>query len=118
MFDDRKAKAGPASFAGPAFVDPVEAFEDALSLILRDPDAAVLHGEEGAGVLLSRPDQDGSVFPVVLDGILNQVFEQFLQEVPVRGQDRGSCPAGQRQTALFRTDRKISAAFLSQPFRS
>ena len=85
MFYDRQSKAGPASFAGPAFVDPVEAFEDALSLILRDPDAAVLHGEEGAGVFLSRPDQDGPVFPVVLDGILDQVFEELLQEIPVRG---------------------------------
>ena len=75
MFDDRKAKAGPSGFPGPAFVDPVKALEDPLLILLRDADAAVLHGEEGAAVFLSGPDQDGSVFAVVLDGVLDQVFD-------------------------------------------
>ena len=45
-FYNGKSKAGSACFAGPAFIDPVESFEDPLLLIFRNADAGVLYRKE------------------------------------------------------------------------
>ena len=53
MFYDRKAKAGSACFAGPAFVDPVESFKDPFLLIFRNAYACILDREERMMILLA-----------------------------------------------------------------
>ena len=114
VFYNSKAKAGSACFAGPAFVDTVESFKDPLLLIFRDTDAGVLYREERVIILQAGPDQNGSVFTIVLDGILDEVFDEFLQEVPVSGKYSGISLTGKREIAGLGADREVSAAFLSQ----
>jgi LPXTG-motif cell wall-anchored protein len=114
MFYDCEAQAGSAGFAGPAFVDSVESFKDALLLVFGDADAGVLYREKGVVLLLAGPDQDGAVFAIVLDGILDEVFDEFLQEVPVSGKYSGISLTGKREIAGPGADREVSAAFLSQ----
>ena len=43
VFYNSKAKAGSACFAGPAFIDSVESFEEPLLLIFRNAYAGVLY---------------------------------------------------------------------------
>ena len=78
VFYDSKSKAGSASFAGPAFIDPVESFKDPLLLIFRNAYAGVLYREERVVAFLTGPDQDGAVLTVVLDGIVDEVFDEFF----------------------------------------
>ena len=65
-------------------------------------------------ILLTGPDQDGSVFTVVLDGILDEVLNEFFQKVPVSGEHSGISFTGKGQVVGAGTDREISAAFICQ----
>ena len=114
MFYDCEAQAGSAGFAGPAFVDSVESFKDALLLVFGDADAGVLYREKGVVLLLAGPDQDGAVFAIVLDGILDEVLDEFFEQVPVSREQGGFSIAGQGEVVGPGADGEISAAFFSQ----
>ena len=114
MLYNGKAKAGSACFAGPAFIDSVEPFKDSLLLVFWNTDAGVLYRKERVIILLTGPYQDGSAFTIVLDGILDEVFHELFQEVPISGEYSGIPFTGERKVAGLGADREISAAFLCQ----
>lgn len=114
MLYNGKAKAGSACFAGPAFIDSVESFKDSLLLVFGNADAGVLYRKERVIILLTGLYQDGSVFTIVLDGILDEVFHELLQEIPISGEYSGIPFTGKRKVAGLGADREISATFLCQ----
>ena len=80
VFDDGEAETGSAQFAAAGFVNPVEAFEDAVVLLFGDSTAVIADADEDMILLLFAVDADrfdgGTVFDRVVDQIGHRTVGQ------------------------------------------
>ena len=79
--DERQADAVAAGLAGSCFVDAVEAVEDVRQMLGRDADAVVLDFDFDDAVLFLAADGDFPAFGRVFDGVVEEVLDDFLEEV-------------------------------------
>lgn len=80
MLDNRQAQTRSARLPGVAFVHPVEAFKHMGLMLLGNADACVGYGADRAALPLGQPDGHSAFYRRVLDGIVDQVVEQFSQK--------------------------------------
>ena len=104
VLDDSQAQAGPFDFAGPAGIGPVKAFKDALLFVFRDADARIADAEKGLMVVVADSDVDMAAWAVVLDGIVQEIHDQFPEKAAV-GQHFGVVHGTLDGHFLFRQDR-------------
>ena len=69
VLDDAEAEAGAAGVAGARLVDPEEALEDAVEVVLGDAHALVGDGDLDDAVVDAHADADPRVVGRVLDGV-------------------------------------------------
>src|SRR5438105_4913807 len=70
---DREPETGPAELAGARRVHAIEAVEDALSVLLRDPGPVVLDLEHRGAVACFDDDPDRLAARAVLDRVVDEV---------------------------------------------
>ena len=78
-----EAEAGAASFAGSRGIHTIEAFENALLIGERDADAGVGDGDDGFAGRGRGANVDAAAGGSVLDGIVEQVLQDFVKEAGV-----------------------------------
>ena len=85
VLGDGKAKAGAAGFARAGCIHAVETFEDAWLVGLRNANTGIGDGEYDFLIFCFRAQHDFSTRERVLDGIVQQVLEDFLETAAVSG---------------------------------
>src|SRR5216684_7069665 len=88
MFGDGQAQAGAADFAGTSNVNAVEALEDAGLIRPRDADASVGDREGHFGAVGGRADHDLAAGRSVLQGVVQQILQNFGKTAAVSGNVR------------------------------
>jgi len=85
MLGDGEAKAGTAGFAGTGRIHTIEALEDARLVSGGNADAGVGDGEDHAIIFQFGAEDDFAAGQRVLDGVIEEVLQNFLQPASVAG---------------------------------
>ena len=88
VLGDGEAKTGAARFAGAGRVHAVEALEDARLVGGRNANAGIRDSENHALILQLGAEDDFAAGQRVLDGVVEQVLQNFLQSAAVAGNIR------------------------------
>src|SRR5271163_783881 len=88
VLGDGKAEAGATGFAGTRGIHAIEALENSLLISERDADAGVGDGDDGFASGRGGSDADGSARQGVLDGVVEQVLENFAEETGIAADGR------------------------------
>ena len=83
VLDNGQAQASPLDFAGTAGIGPVKAFKDTRLFIFRDADTGVTDNEDRFMTLMADMDIDMAAWPVILDGIIQEVHDYFPEKATV-----------------------------------
>ena len=81
MLDNGKAEARAADLLGVALVHAVEPLEHALTVGSGDADAVIRHTHHSVPVLSGNGDAHMPVFAVVLDRVVTEVEDHFVQHL-------------------------------------
>lgn len=81
ILNDRKTQSGSSQFAATAFIDPIEAFEDAVDMFFFHSDTVVREVEIIEFLVLFITGQtDGNILAGIGDGIIKQIPEDRVEE--------------------------------------
>ena len=83
MLDDGKTQAGAADRLGTALIDPVESFKDPLLVFSGNADAGISDLQEDVLTVIGNGNGNPAVLLVILDGIITEVVDDALQQLPV-----------------------------------
>ena len=81
VLDDREAEAAASGVAAARGVDPEEALEHPVALVLGDADALIRHRDLDDAVVGTDPDADARSVGRVLDGVGDQVVHGGHQKL-------------------------------------
>ena len=82
VLDYGQSQTRAADLLGVALIHPVKAFEDPILFLLRDPDAGITDLQEGRSVCHARPHVHTAAGMVVLDGIITEIVQHFIEQRP------------------------------------
>ena len=80
VLHDRKAKAGAAGLLGMAFIDTIEALKHLILMFRRNTDAGIADADLNSPLLLCNSNLNFAAGIVVLDGIIAEIVNHFIQQ--------------------------------------
>ena len=82
MLYNRQAKPGAPTPLGTALIHPRESFEYSRLTVLRDSDAVILHGQNGAARFSKRDIyRYMAAWLIVLDAVIAEVLNHLIQNL-------------------------------------